>query len=198
MDTAIGRVLNTLHELDLDEWTFVFFFADNGAFMLEGRGLEVSSNAPLRNGGVTCWEGGIRVAALVRWPDMITPGTVVSEPIWSPDLMPTVAGLAGATLPTDRILDGADIVPVLRQASEQRNECSFYFTWRQFAALRQGDWKIVWTRPDMDWQIFNLCQDVGETRNPAQQQRTRLEQLTAKFESWQSSIVRQRSHSAEG
>ena len=64
----------------------VFFYSDNGAFMLARRGLEVASNGPLRDGGVTCWEGGIRVAALARWPGHIAPGKVVDQALWSPDL----------------------------------------------------------------------------------------------------------------
>ncbi len=68
LDDAIGRVLKTLDSLGIADNTFVFLYSDNGAFMLKDKGLEVASNAPLRDGGVTCWEGGLRVAAFARWP----------------------------------------------------------------------------------------------------------------------------------
>ncbi|MCC6536663.1 MAG: sulfatase-like hydrolase/transferase, partial [Bryobacterales bacterium] len=79
LDDAIGRVLDQLESLRLRERTIVMLISDNGAFMLPGRGLEVASNAPLRGGGTTCYEGGTRVPAIVRWPARIKPGTVVRE-----------------------------------------------------------------------------------------------------------------------
>ena len=66
LDSAIGRVLACLDESGQSDRTFVFFYSDNGAFRL-GRDVDIGSNLPLRSGGVTCWEGGIRVAAIARW-----------------------------------------------------------------------------------------------------------------------------------
>ncbi|RMD82322.1 MAG: hypothetical protein D6815_09515, partial [Candidatus Dadabacteria bacterium] len=74
LDKAIGDLLKVLDEEGVADNTFVFFMSDNGAFRLGRRGLDVGINDPLRSGGVTCWEGGIRVAALARWPGHITPG----------------------------------------------------------------------------------------------------------------------------
>ncbi len=191
LDSAIGRVMATLHELNLDERTFVFFFADNGAFMLEGRGLEVSSNAPLRDGGVTCWEGGVRVAALARWTGRIDAGSVASAPMWSPDLLPTVCQMAEAPLPTDRVFDGVDILPDLTQSNEGRVTRSFYFTWRDFAALRMDNWKILRTKPNAAWQLFDLHRDIGEAHNVSQQYPRQLNDLTVEFHGWQSSIAQE-------
>ncbi|MCL4694996.1 MAG: sulfatase-like hydrolase/transferase [Candidatus Hydrogenedentes bacterium] len=85
--------------------TFVFFMSDNGAFRLGCDGLDVGSNEPLRNGGVTCWEGGLRVPAMARCPGKIAPGTIIDAPLWSPDLLIACAELSGAPRP-DVILDG--------------------------------------------------------------------------------------------
>ncbi len=85
LDNAIGRVLDALDATGRAKNTFVFFMSDNGAFRLNRKGLDVGINDPLRSGGVTCWEGGLRVAALARWPEHIKPGTVIAEPFWSPD-----------------------------------------------------------------------------------------------------------------
>src|SRR5690606_16708740 len=113
MDDAIGRVLRTLDELELRENTLVIFYSDNGAFMLPGRGLEVASNAPLRGGGVTLWEGGIRVPAFMRWPGRLPAGAVCPVPIISTDILPTLLAVAGVQLPVDRVLDGRNVLPVL-------------------------------------------------------------------------------------
>jgi len=197
LDSAIGRVLATVRELNLDKRTFVFFFADNGAFMLKNRGLEVATNAPLRDGGVTCWEGGIRVAAMAKWSGTIRRSSVVSEPLWSPDLMPTVVRLARATLPADRILDGVDILPALTESEKHAGERSFFFTWRKFAALRMGGWKILRTQSNAEWKLFDLRQDIAEANDVSQQHPTRLNELAAEFHRWQTSSEQEQIRSIE-
>jgi arylsulfatase A-like enzyme len=184
LDAGIGRVLQRIDDLGLTDNTFVFFYSDNGTFMKPGRGLEVASNAPLREGGVTCWEGGIRVAALARWPGHIVPGSIVREPLWSPDLLVACARLSGAKLPADRIIDGKDALPVLmgNGASPHR---SLYFSYRKHAALRMDDWKIVRTAPDEPWMLFHLANDVGEQNDMATERPQRLKQLTDEFSRWE-------------
>jgi arylsulfatase A len=187
LDTALGRVLKTLDRLELRENTFVFFYSDNGAFMLKKRGLEVASNAPLRDGGVTCWEGGLRVAALVRWPGRIKPGTTNAESLWSPDLMVACAQLAGVQLPTATVLDGRDPLPVLAEnvASPHR---SLFFEYGRHAALRMGDWKIVRAKSNEDWQLFNLADDIGEQADVSKQQPEKQAALVAEFQRWKQSL----------
>ena len=157
LDAAIGRVLETLDRLSLQDRTFVFFYSDNGAFMLENRGLEVATNAPLRDGGVTCFEGGIRVAAIARWPGHIAPSKTISEPLWSPDLFVACQELAGLDAPVGVRLDGKNPLPVLTERAPSPHE-SLFFRFRRHAALRAGDWKIVRTRPEQPWMLFDLAQ----------------------------------------
>lgn len=190
LDTALGRVLDALDALQLTGKTFVFFYSDNGAFMLPDRGLEVASNAPLRDGGVTCWEGGIRVAALARWPGHIEPGITIAEPLWSPDLMVACAALAGVSLPENTKLDGRNPLPVLTDGATSPHR-SLYFTYRRHAALRMGDWKIVRTRPGEPWQLFDLRNDPGETTSLAADHPERLAQLIEEFARWQAAETRQ-------
>eukprot|EP00913_Durusdinium_trenchii_P008936 g8402.t1 len=168
LDKAIGRVLTSLDASGAGKNTFVFFMSDNGAFKLRRKGLDVGSNHPLRHGGVTCWEGGLRVAALARWPGKIKPGSVISEPFWSPDLMIACAKLAGAKLPVGVRLDGKDPLPLLTQNAKSPHQ-SFYFTFRRHAALRMGNLKIVRERPDRPWQLFDLSQDESESTDLAKQ-----------------------------
>jgi arylsulfatase A-like enzyme len=189
LDEAIGRVLERVDDLDLRQRTFVFFYSDNGAFMFTKRGLEVATNAPLRSGGVTCWEGGIRVAALARWPGRIEAGSVVEEPLWSPDVFVACAKLAGADLPEDRKIDGRDPLPVLTAGAASPHE-SLYFEYQRHAALRAGDWKIVRTRPDEPWQLFDLSRDVGEEHNLAEKKPEVLKRLAREFARWQEDLGR--------
>ncbi len=189
LDSALGRVLAVLDELGEVDNTFVFFFSDNGAFMRERCGGEVASNAPLRGGGVTCWEGGLRIAALARWPGHIDAGTIVDVPLWSPDLFVATARLAGVELPRDRVLDGRDPLPVLTEGSASPHR-AFFFQFRKHAALRQGDWKIVRTRPDQPWMLFDLASDIGEQHDVAGRFPERREALAEEFTAWQQRLAR--------
>ena len=181
LDHAIGRVFNTLDSLGVSENTFVFLYSDNGAFMIENRGLEVSSNSPLRDGGVTCWEGGLRVAAFARWPEKIKAGSIIDAPLWSPDILIACAKLAGAELPGDRVLDGKDPLPVLLGKSKVTPHEDFFFQYQSHSAIRSGDWKIVRTNPDQPWQLYNIAEDFSETNNRAQEKPDLVEKLNALF-----------------
>lgn len=189
LDEAIGRVLKTLDELQLAEDTLVVFYSDNGAFQLGRKGLDVGSNAPLRDGGVTCWEGGLRVPALVRWPGKIRAGSEIGQPLWSPDLLVTFAKLTDAKLPPNVVSDGKDILPVLTHNKPSPHE-SFYFRYRTHAALRKGDWKILREKPNQPWQLFHLTKDIGETNNLAERHPERLHELERCFEEWERNINR--------
>ncbi|MEO2049925.1 MAG: sulfatase-like hydrolase/transferase [Pirellulales bacterium] len=188
LDHAIGRVLTTLEEVGAAGNTLVFFMSDNGAFRLGREGLDVGSNKPLRQGGVTCWEGGLRVAALARWPGKIKAGTVRSEPFWSPDLLVASAKIANAKLPDQVVLDGKNPLPLLTQDLPSPHE-SFYFSFRKHAALRQGEWKILRQHPDQPWQLFHLLVDPSEKHNLASGQARRVAQLEAAFNDWEKSFT---------
>lgn len=184
LDAAIGRVLKTLDEMEVSEQTFVFLMSDNGAFRLGREGLDVGSNEPLRAGGVTCWEGGIRVAAIARWPGKIKSAATIDQPLWSPDLFVACAKLAGVELPADVIYDGRDPLPVLTQGASSPHE-SLYFSYRTHAALRQGDWKIVREKPDQPWMLFHLSSDIAETEDLAEKLPERTGRLADEFLGWE-------------
>tara|TARA_R110002095_G_scaffold4791_4_gene11887 strand:- start:5 stop:1369 length:1365 start_codon:yes stop_codon:yes gene_type:complete len=184
LDTAIGRVLQQLDESGLSENTVVIWYSDNGAFMLKDRGLEVASNKPLRDGGVTLWEGGIRVPAIVRYPGRIKAGTVNQSQIISLDILPTLISLAGGTLPQDRKLDGQNMLPVL-EAPETAEARTFFFQYQKYAAVRQGKYKLLRTKPDQPFMLFDLEQDLGETTDLAAQHSEVAEQLKQAYETWE-------------
>lgn len=186
LDEAIGRVLDALQATGVADDTFVFFYSDNGAFKLERKGIDIGSNAPLRHGGVTCWEGGLRVAALARWPGKIPAGSIVSQPLWSPDLLIACTELSGAQVPKDRAYDGKNPLPVLTDGASSPHE-SFFFAYRSHMALRKGNWKIVREKPTEPWQLFNLAVDLGETQDLASDLPQRVAELKVTLADWQRS-----------
>ena len=187
LDKAIGKVLASLDAANVSDDTFVFFMSDNGGFRLNREGLDVGINDPLRSGGVTCWEGGLRVPAVVRWPGKIAAGSVIDEPFWSPDLLVTSAALAGAELPNDRTYDGKNVLPVLTAGAASPHG-SFYFEFRNHAALRKGKWKIVREDPKHDWHLFDLEADVAESKDLAGEKVGKLSELKSAFAEWQASF----------
>ena len=178
IDMAIGRVLNTLDSLNISENTFMFLYSDNGAFYPY---LDIQSNAPLKGAGVTLWEGGIRVPALVRWPGKVKANSVIDVRLWSLDLFPACAKLSQAELPKDRFIDGKNPLPVLTQESPHSPHATLFFEYRNFAALHWGDWKIIRDEPAKAWQLYNLRDDIAETTDLAKKRIDLVEKLNGAF-----------------
>lgn len=191
LDAGIGKVLAALDTAGVADNTFVFFMSDNGAFRLNRRGLDVGDNSPLRHGGVTCWEGGLRVPAIARWPGKIPAATEVDTPLWSPDLFVAAATLANAVLPQQVRVDGRNPLPSLT-AGAASPHTSLYFQYRTHAALRSGHWKIVREKPDHPWQLFDLANDVGELSDVSKKNAGQLSQLAQEFDAWEQSFQRQK------
>jgi arylsulfatase A len=183
LDDGIGRVLKQLEALRLAENTIVVVVSDNGAFLLKDRGLEVASNQPLRDGGTTLYEGGVRVPCIVRWPGRIPGGTECREPLVSMDLLPLALKAAGLSLPSDRRLDGRDPIATLA-GKDSSPHPALYFEYGRFSAARFGNYKIVRPKPDAAFELYDLKSDLGEAKNLAQEKRDLLLQLEHTREQW--------------
>jgi len=183
LDTAIGRVLTQLDQSGVADNTLVIWYSDNGAFMLKKRGLEVSSNKPLRDGGVTLWEGGIRVPCIIRYPGKIKPGTETDQPFISLDFLPTLVQRAGGKLPTDRQFDGEDIWPMLTGKAPVA-ERTFYFGYRKFSALRRGRYKLVRSNPRGSFMMFDLQTDLSETTDISEKLPMLKSKLVQAYNNW--------------
>jgi arylsulfatase A len=192
LDDAIGRVLKAVDELNQRARTLVLLISDNGAFMLKGRGLEVQSNAPLREGGVTTYEGGVRVPAMARWPGRIPPGSVCREMLSSLDVLPTVVAAAGGRLPGNLIFDGFDVAKVLAGQSKSPRK-ALHWVWnqgrnQQWRGMREGDHKIVRRADDEPWQLYDLGKDIGEATDLAKVNPDLAKELADKFERWHTGL----------
>ena len=172
LDWSVGQVLKKLDELGLDKNTIVVFASDNGPWLTEGPYGGVST--PLFQGKNTHWEGGQRVPAIIRWKDKIRGGQVNTDLAAMIDWFPTFVKLAGGAIPTDRIIDGVDIAPVLFGTGKRENQDFAYLQNRLIHAYRSGDWKIklpsdvqignFWVEDVAahDTVFFNLRNDIAE------------------------------------
>ncbi len=137
LDWSVGQILGKLAELGLDRDTLVVYTSDNGPWLQYG--IDGGSAGPFKLGKGTTWEGGMRVPGIFWMPGRIPAGRVSSAVAANMDILPTFAGLAGADLPTDRVLDGRDLWPLLSGATNQSPHEYFYF----FAGRgRQGETRL--------------------------------------------------------
>ncbi|MDO8539648.1 MAG: sulfatase-like hydrolase/transferase [Opitutaceae bacterium] len=187
MDAALGRVLRKLDELGLRQNTLVIFYSDNGAFMHPGHGLEVASNAPFRDGGVTLWEGGIRVPAVFRWPGRLPAGTVCAEPIISTDILPLLLHATGLPLPADRALDGIDPTETLAGRARSPHDLLFWeFTQsrKTMSAVRDRQYKLIRQHTTEPFELYDLLNDPGETKNLASAKPAVTQALEQAYTRW--------------
>lgn len=168
LDRDIGRILDLLDELKLSENTLVIFTSDNGPITAGGQDPEFfDSNGPLRDLKFTLYEGGIRVPFIARWPGRIAKGSESALISDFADMLPTFAELARGKVPP--ALDGVSIVPTLTgQVAQQKRREHFYWEAAPQQAVRRGDWKMYRRAPDRPVELYNLANDIGETKNVAQ------------------------------
>jgi arylsulfatase A-like enzyme len=185
MDWSNGVILNELKKSGLAENTLVIFTSDNGARTTEG-----GSNTPLRGTKGSTWEGGLRVSCLMYWPGTI-PAGVCDGIATSMDLYPTLARLAGASLPTDRTIDGVDMQPLLagQSGAASKRETFFYYARDALCAVRHRNWKLhVGRNPihqqkyEQVFELYDLDADIGETNNLYENKPDIVKQLTALIE----------------
>lgn len=191
LDWSMGRVLEELKTLGLDEQTMVIFTSDNGPWIerhLEGKGgtdSHCGSADPLRGAKMMTWEGGIRVPCIVRWPGTIEAGRVSDEIVSSLDLFPTLANLAGASVAEERAIDGVDQTEFLLGDGEKSARDHFlYYAGTHLHAVRSENWKLVRKRQakpgHLGWwarmidrvpetALYDLDADPSETSNVAAQ-----------------------------
>jgi len=206
LDETIGIVLKKLTDLGLEQNTLVVFTADNG-------GTHVSQE-PLRGKKGCYYEGGIREPMIVRWPGVVSPGTSCDVPVINVDFYATFAALAGAKLPADRPLDGANLQPLFTGAKQLDRAAIFWhfpgyldgpvprgrdplFRTRPVSVIRKGDWKLHLYHEE--WQLdggranlaanhavelYNVVADPREMTDVAATQATKRDELLDDLLTW--------------
>ena len=141
-DWGVGRILDTLRSLQIDKNTMVIFTSDNGPWLPFGKNAGIAG--PLRGGKFSCWEGGMREPTIAWWPGRIPAGSTCDAMASNIDMLPTLVALAGGVVPSDRIIDGRDIWPLLSgKSTESPHDALYYWSGLTLAAVRSGEWKLM-------------------------------------------------------
>lgn len=194
LDQSVGRILQRLDDLKIEQETIVVFTSDNGGFIgrmkWDGVDLPITSNAPLRSGKGTCYEGGLRVPLLVRWPKLSRIG-VSNEPVILTDLFATF--LRSALNQQPEKVDGIDLTSLLANPDGSLAERALYFHYPHYyhaptstpvSAIRKGDWKLLHYYEDGHDELFHLAADPFETNDRAILEPTLTAELRTQLQGW--------------
>ena len=202
-DEALGRILDQLEELGIRDETLIIFTSDNGGLSAHARGGQPHvHNAPLRSGKGSAYEGGTRVPTVIAWEGHVPAGTRMDLPIITQDLFPTILGAAGSQLPDTLTLDGVDLAPAL--AGQQMPERTI--GWNQphqwgangpgiepFTAIRRGQWKLIYFHDGPRFELYDLQEDPGETRDLTGSMPEQAEAMAIEMTTWMRDTAAQRS-----
>ena len=186
MDQAVGKVLKSLEDSGNADNTMVVFTSDNGGLSTsEG---SPTSNLPLRGGKGWVYEGGIREPWIIRYPGVTKPGSVSKQAMCSIDLLPTVAAAVGVKLKHN--VDGIDLAPAMRGGDLARE--ALYWHYPHYSnqggipggAIRMGDFKLFENYEDGSIALFNLSEDIGESRDLAKDMPERAGEMRKKLHAW--------------
>ena len=189
LDFHTGRLLDKVKQLGLDDKTYVIYTSDNGPWWIKKEHAGFAE--PLRSAKTSTYDGGLRVPFIIRAPGKVPAGRTSDLVCANIDLFPTLAKLAGARIPADRVIDGLDISEVFLGTQTKLDRPFFFYQHQSLRAVRVGDWKLHLPHSDLDrtkegqdWQkhvppkdrpyieeltLYNLKDDIGETINVAQQ-----------------------------
>ncbi len=204
VDDGVGKIQQTLDELELIENTIVVFYSDNGGV------ARVTDMKPLRGYKGTYYEGGIREPFFVKWPGVVTAGTTCDELMIGVDLYPTFCEMTGGSLPENQPLDGVSLVPLLQGKVKTLGQRALFwhfpaylqaggavegfesrdplFRTRPCSIIRLGDWKLHQYFEDGGLELYNLREDAGEANNLARAMPAKAQELLEQLEAWQAGI----------
>ncbi|HEY1599720.1 MAG TPA: sulfatase-like hydrolase/transferase [Pirellulales bacterium] len=199
MDDAVGSVLGKIRELGLEENTLIFLFSDNGGPTAQ----TTSGNGPLRGFKAQTWEGGIHVPFMVQWKGHIPAGKIDDRPVIQLDIHPTALAAAGVAIAPEWKLDGVNLMPYLTGENTDAPHEALYWRFGSQVAIRKGDWKLVKgvgnagvqgierrAKASMEGaELYNLGKDIGEKMNLAEQQPSKVKELAADWDRWNSDNV---------
>jgi arylsulfatase A-like enzyme len=200
LDWSTGQILDVLREAGIDRRTLVVFTSDNGpwtygAFKKKVKG---GSAGPLRGWKGTTWEGGMREPMIAWWPGRLPQGAVRGGIATTMDLFTTFIELSGGQIPTDRAIDGKNIMGLLEDGQPSPHETLYYYHRRRLFAIRQGNWKLHLFKREATPgeklsdavrcdppELYNLAEDVGERTDRAAEKPeivARLAAMAAEFD----------------
>ncbi|MDX9974035.1 MAG: sulfatase [FCB group bacterium] len=195
IDQGVGAILDTLERLKLTDNTVFIFTSDNGGLsVLEGKNPPSTFNTPLREGKGHLYEGGIRVPLIVRWPGVTPRGAACAAPVCSIDYLPTLCAAAGVT--PKQSVDGIDVSALFAKPERTLEREAIYWHYPHFAnqggrpggAVRCGDWKLIESYETGKIELYNLKDDIGETRDLATSQPETAKRLHKMLSDWRKEV----------
>ncbi len=185
LDENIGRIMETLDKKKLLENTLIIFAADNGTLM------NTATSKPLREGKGWCYEGGTRTPLLMYWKGKIEGGKVIDEPAITMDLMLTILDFTHSK-PIEK-LDGKSLKPVLFENKNYDRPLFWHYPHyhegnNPYSAVRMGDWKLIEFFEDNKMELYNLKEDLGETKNLVSSHSKKAEELQKLLHKWRKSV----------
>jgi len=208
LDENVGRLLHRLDDKGLAGNTLVVFVSDNGGYIgidrKSGQTVPVTSNAPLRSGKGSLYEGGIRVPLIVRHPGVVPAHTVCDEPVTCMDFLPTFLEATGVTpkvtagsrKASSSQLDGVSFYSLLRDPKSSLPKRPLFFHYPHYyptttpvSALRDGPWKLLEYFEDNHLELYNLDTDPGEATNLVRQMPKKAATLHRQLKNWQKTVA---------
>ena len=187
MDDAVGKIIRSLQQEQLDCRTLVFFFSDNGGHPF----ANAARNHPLRGQKATVFEGGIRVPFLVKWTGHLPAGQTYFHPVISLDILPTALAAAGIDLPCKLHLDGVNLLPYLTGESQGTPHETLFWRYGLHRAIRHGNWKLT-IPAGQRASLYDLSVDIAESQDLTSQHPEIVERLTRLYDDWDSQLERPR------
>jgi arylsulfatase A-like enzyme len=194
LDRSVGIILETLRRLKIEDNTLIIFSSDNGPLIHRDAEMEncygkAGFTDPerehiLRGGKYQeKYEGGPRVSCIMKWPGIIPAGSENDEVITAMDLFTTMAHITGCEVPDDRVIDGKDILPIIKceEGAKSPHEAVYLFSpYRGLQSIRYQNWKYVLAneKRKVPAQLYDLSKDLGEQNNVAKQHPKLVNKLT--------------------
>jgi arylsulfatase A-like enzyme len=189
IDNGVGNIMKTLEENGLAENTILVFFSDNG-----GAG-KAANNGPFREGKMWIYEGGIREPLIMRWPGKIKAGAVEQTPVSSIDFYPTFLSAAGGKPDRNYILDGQNIMPLFNGEKLNRDELYWHYPSetakseeKMASVIRKGDYKLIEFYSNPRFELYNLKNDPGETKDLSKSQTAKVVEMKALLDKWKKEV----------
>ncbi|MEO1996032.1 MAG: sulfatase, partial [Planctomycetaceae bacterium] len=200
-DDMVGRIVRAVEECGITERTMIVFTSDNGGLYRrydyrEAADDNVASQAPLKGEKGSLHEGGVRVPLIVKYPPIVKPGTVCSEPTISYDFYPTFVDLAQGQLPVEQTIDGLSLRPLLASPTSRLQRNALYWHYphyhhdRPASSIRGREWKLIeYLDGTGDIEVYNLAEDLGETKNLAKERPGRAADLKRQLQQWRRNVI---------
>jgi arylsulfatase A len=188
VDDSVGRLLAKLDELKLSDNTIVIFTSDNGGL------ANVTTNLSLRAAKGSAYEGGVRVPLIIKWPGVTKPGSLCQTPVIGVDFYPTLLAMAGV-MPPPGAVDGESIEPLLRQSGSMKRDAIYWHYPHYhpggatpYGAIREGDFRLIEFYEDNHVELYNLKDDIGETKDLAATLPDKTAALRQKLHDWRQHV----------